>query len=83
MVTRKEVAELAKVSEATVSRVFNGLGPMKPATKERVLEAAKVLGTILMRLRKASLEEEVAILVWCFRICRRCICFLPIILQKF
>lgn len=44
MVTRKEVAELAKVSEATVSRVFNGLGPMKPATKERVLEAAKLLG---------------------------------------
>nr|WP_084224648.1 LacI family DNA-binding transcriptional regulator [Paenibacillus pectinilyticus] len=44
MVTRKEVAELAHVSEATVSRVFNGLGPMKAATKERVLEAAKVLG---------------------------------------
>ncbi|WNR45532.1 LacI family DNA-binding transcriptional regulator [Paenibacillus roseipurpureus] len=44
MVTRKEVAELANVSEATVSRVFNGLGPMKPATKERVLEAANALG---------------------------------------
>ncbi|NQX71289.1 LacI family DNA-binding transcriptional regulator [Paenibacillus alba] len=43
MVTRKEVAELAGVSEATVSRVFNGLGPMKPSTKERVLEAAKQL----------------------------------------
>ncbi|WP_261304526.1 LacI family DNA-binding transcriptional regulator [Paenibacillus andongensis] len=43
MVTRKEVAELAGVSEATVSRVFNGLGPMKPATKERVLESAKQL----------------------------------------
>ncbi|MFD0696063.1 LacI family DNA-binding transcriptional regulator [Paenibacillus sp. GCM10027628] len=43
MVTRKEVAELAGVSEATVSRVFNGLGPMKPATKERVLQAAKQL----------------------------------------
>lgn len=43
MVTRKEVADLAGVSEATVSRVFNGLGPMKPATKERVLEAAKQL----------------------------------------
>lgn len=44
MVTRKEVAELAGVSEATVSRVFNGLGPMKPATKDRVLEAANALG---------------------------------------
>ncbi|SDO81702.1 transcriptional regulator, LacI family [Paenibacillus sp. yr247] len=43
MVTRKEVAELARVSEATVSRVFNGLGPMKPATRERVLAAAKQL----------------------------------------
>ncbi|NOU93861.1 substrate-binding domain-containing protein [Paenibacillus sp. LMG 31456] len=43
MVTRKEVAELAGVSEATVSRVFNGLGPMKEETKQRVLEAAKTL----------------------------------------
>jgi DNA-binding LacI/PurR family transcriptional regulator len=43
MVTRKEVADLAGVSEATVSRVFNGLGPMKPETKERVLQAAKQL----------------------------------------
>ncbi|MFC5451518.1 LacI family DNA-binding transcriptional regulator [Paenibacillus aestuarii] len=43
MVTRKEVADLAGVSEATVSRVFNGLGPMKPTTKERVLQAAKQL----------------------------------------
>ncbi|GGA06907.1 LacI family transcriptional regulator [Paenibacillus marchantiophytorum] len=43
MVTRKEVAELAKVSEATVSRVFNGIGPMKPTTKARVLEAAEQL----------------------------------------
>ncbi|MGG1519276.1 LacI family DNA-binding transcriptional regulator [Paenibacillus oryzisoli] len=44
MVTRKEVAELANVSEATVSRVFNGVGPMKPVTKERVLAAAQTLG---------------------------------------
>jgi len=43
MVTRREVADLAGVSEATVSRVFNGLGPMKPTTKERVLQAAKQL----------------------------------------
>ncbi|TVY05572.1 LacI family transcriptional regulator [Paenibacillus cremeus] len=43
MVTRKEVAELAGVSEATVSRVFNGIGPMKAETKQRVLEAAKKL----------------------------------------
>ncbi|MEK3720206.1 LacI family DNA-binding transcriptional regulator [Paenibacillus sp. FSL H8-0034] len=43
MVTRKEVAELAGVSEATVSRVFNGVGPMKAQTKLRVQEAAKTL----------------------------------------
>ncbi|MCZ8513660.1 LacI family DNA-binding transcriptional regulator [Paenibacillus filicis] len=43
IVTRKEVAELAGVSEATVSRVFNGVGPMKEETKQRVLQAAKTL----------------------------------------
>lgn len=43
IVTRKEVAELAGVSEATVSRVFNGVGPMKEETKQRVLQAAKKL----------------------------------------
>lgn len=40
---RKEVAKLAGVSEATVSRVLNGVGPVKEATKRRVLEAAKQL----------------------------------------
>lgn len=43
IVTRKEVAALAGVSEATVSRVFNGVGPMKEETKQRVLEAARTL----------------------------------------
>lgn len=43
MTTRKEVAELAGVSEATVSRVLNGVGPMKETTKQRVLEAAAEL----------------------------------------
>ncbi|UUZ83535.1 LacI family transcriptional regulator [Paenibacillus sp. P26] len=43
IVTRKEVAELAGVSEATVSRVFNGVGPMKEETKQRVLQATKTL----------------------------------------
>lgn len=44
MTTRKEVAELAGVSEATVSRVLNGVGPMKESTRKRVLEAAERLG---------------------------------------
>ncbi|TJY40837.1 LacI family transcriptional regulator [Cohnella pontilimi] len=44
MTTRKEVADLAGVSEATVSRVLNGVGPMKESTRARVLEAAERLG---------------------------------------
>jgi DNA-binding LacI/PurR family transcriptional regulator len=43
MASRKEVAELAGVSEATVSRVLNGVGPMKEETRKRVLEAAERL----------------------------------------
>jgi DNA-binding LacI/PurR family transcriptional regulator len=43
IVTRKEVAELAGVSEATVSRVFNDVGPMKVETKLKVQEAARTL----------------------------------------
>ncbi|QJD86980.1 LacI family DNA-binding transcriptional regulator [Cohnella herbarum] len=43
MTNRKEVAKLAGVSEATVSRVLNGIGPMKESTRDRVLEAAKRL----------------------------------------
>lgn len=44
MASRREVAELAGVSEATVSRVLNGVGPMREATRIRVLEAAQALG---------------------------------------
>ncbi|GGH25546.1 LacI family DNA-binding transcriptional regulator [Paenibacillus segetis] len=44
--TRKEVAKLAGVSEATVSRVINDVGPIKEETKQRVLQAAKQLGYI-------------------------------------
>jgi LacI family transcriptional regulator len=43
LTNRKKVAELAGVSEATVSRVLNGIGPMKESTRKRVLEAAKQL----------------------------------------
>lgn len=41
--TRKKVAELAGVSEATVSRVLNGVGSMKEATRQRVIDAAEQL----------------------------------------
>jgi LacI family transcriptional regulator len=43
MATRKEVADLAGVSEATVSRVLNGVGPVRESTRQRVLEAAAQL----------------------------------------
>ncbi|MEV5026311.1 LacI family DNA-binding transcriptional regulator [Paenibacillus sp. LPE1-1-1.1] len=46
MISRKEVAKLAGVSEATVSRVLNNVGPLKEETRERVLQAAAELGYV-------------------------------------
>lgn len=43
MANRKDVAKLAGVSEATVSRVFNNIGPLREETKQRVLQAAQQL----------------------------------------
>ncbi|WP_413382387.1 LacI family DNA-binding transcriptional regulator [Alkalihalobacillus sp. 1P02AB] len=43
MGTRKDVAKRAGVSEATVSRVFNNVPPIREETKQKVLEAAKQL----------------------------------------
>jgi LacI family transcriptional regulator len=43
MATRKDVARLAGVSEATVSRVFNNVTPLREETKRKVLQAAKEL----------------------------------------
>ncbi len=40
---RIDVAKLAGVSEATVSRVFNNVGPIREETKQKVVEAAKAL----------------------------------------
>ena len=40
---RKDVATLAGVSEATVSRVFNNSGPLREETKQKVLQAAEQL----------------------------------------
>ena len=51
--SRKEVAKLAGVSEATVSRVLNEVGPFKKETKERVLSAAKQLGYIPSSLARS------------------------------
>jgi DNA-binding LacI/PurR family transcriptional regulator len=41
--TRKDVALAAGVSEATVSRVLNGVGPMREETKQRVLQVVHEL----------------------------------------
>ena len=43
VVTRKDVALAAGVSEATVSRVLNGVGPMREDTKQRVLQVVNQL----------------------------------------
>ncbi len=42
--TIADVAARAGVSTATVSRVLSGIGGARPATRERVVEAARVLG---------------------------------------
>ena len=44
MITIKEVSELAKVSQATVSRALNGHPTVKEANKIKVFEAIKKLG---------------------------------------
>ncbi|PZD95600.1 LacI family transcriptional regulator [Paenibacillus sambharensis] len=44
MATRSEVARRAGVSEATVSRVLNGVGPVREETRKKVMEAARELG---------------------------------------
>ena len=41
---RRDVAKLAGVSEATVSRVMNNMSPIKESTKQKVLQAAAELG---------------------------------------
>lgn len=46
MVTSRDVAELAGVSQATVSRVMSSSAKLAPATKERVQAAMKTLGYV-------------------------------------
>jgi len=43
MATIREVSRLARVSPATVSRVLNGITPVAPDTRQRVLEAVAAL----------------------------------------
>jgi len=56
--SRKDVAKLAGVSEATVSRVMNNTGPIKPETREKVLRAAEQLGYELNALAQQLARQK-------------------------
>ncbi|MBE3596716.1 MAG: LacI family DNA-binding transcriptional regulator [Hydrogenibacillus sp.] len=58
MTTRKDVAHLARVSEATVSRVFSDHPSVKPETKRRVLQAAQELGYAPHALARAVARKR-------------------------
>lgn len=66
MATREEVARLAGVSGATVSRVFNNLSIVQEETRQRVLDAARQLGyypNCNARRLAASFTQSLAIMV--------------------
>ncbi|MFC9709561.1 LacI family DNA-binding transcriptional regulator [Paenibacillus sp. NPDC056933] len=58
MASRKEVADLAGVSEATVSRVLNGVGPLKEETRRKVLEASEQLGYVPSALARSFARSK-------------------------
>jgi LacI family transcriptional regulator len=61
-VTIHDVARLAGVSAATVSRVLNGAGhPVREDTRRRVLEAARLLDYYPNRLARSLLRRETAV----------------------
>lgn len=49
-VTLTEVAELAGVSEITVSRILRNKGPIAAATRDRVMEAVRAVGYVPNRI---------------------------------
>ncbi|MEO1563746.1 MAG: LacI family DNA-binding transcriptional regulator [Pseudomonadota bacterium] len=57
--TLKDVAQLANVSEMTVSRVLRNKGDTTPATRERVLKAAKDVGYVPNRIAGALSSQRV------------------------
>jgi LacI family transcriptional regulator len=58
-VTIREVAKQAGVSMGTVSRAFNGYADISPETKERIVEAARILG-YTPNVNARSLSAKVA-----------------------
>jgi len=55
---RKQVAELAGVSEATVSRVLSGVGPIREETRRRVLEAAERIGYTPSEIARSFVRQR-------------------------
>ena len=65
-VTIKDIAEYTGVSYATVSRTLNNISGVRPATREKVLEAAKELGyrpNIHARYLKTNKTNTLALVV--------------------
>ena len=57
--TLRDVSEASGVSEMTVSRVLRNRGDVSPATREKVLEAAKALGYVPNKIAGALASSRV------------------------
>lgn len=57
--TLRDVSEASGVSEMTVSRVLRGKGDVSPATRDRVLAAAKALGYVPNKIAGALASQRV------------------------
>ncbi|QUS36185.1 LacI family DNA-binding transcriptional regulator [Falsirhodobacter algicola] len=57
--TLRDVSEASGVSEMTVSRVLRNRGDVSPATRERVLDAAKSLGYVPNKIAGALASQRV------------------------
>jgi LacI family transcriptional regulator len=58
--TIRDVARAAGVGQATVSRVLNNSGYVKPETRERVLQAAKELGFVPNQVARSLVRKSTA-----------------------
>jgi LacI family gluconate utilization system Gnt-I transcriptional repressor len=57
--TLRDVSEASGVSEMTVSRVLRNRGDVSPATRERVLQAAKALGYVPNKIAGSLASQRV------------------------
>ncbi len=66
MITSRDVAKLAKVSQATVSRVFNNSKLVSEKTKDKVMSAAKQLNyspNLTARSLKSSKSQTIGMII--------------------